>query len=189
MAIKVGEFFVDLVVDAASGNLSVRNLITTLGELEVTSLGSSIGIAKVANAFADLAGRSIDAATELSILAELTGKPTSELQQWQKAFELMLVPASAVGSAVRGVQSAMRDINVGNMRLEIDERYTYTDEKGDTLTEESKSETTLTQSSEFTRHDIDTTVTNNMFGWLIKAGVKVEFGKGIIGCLYFPKRD
>ena len=43
------------------------------------------------------------------------------------------------------------EIQVGEVQLKIDERFTYTDESGDTRTETSNTQTTLTTSDEFAK--------------------------------------
>lgn len=115
MAGKVGELFIDLVVDAASGNLSVRQLITAIGDLETRTLGGMIGVSKIADSLAGLAAKSMDTAAALSDLSGVTGVSPDKLQKWGLAFESMRIPSSEVAQGIRGVQKAMSDVGKGHM--------------------------------------------------------------------------
>jgi len=63
-------------------------------------------------------------------------------------------------------------ITVGQVRLQIDERYTYTDELGNTATLESSSNSTLSQSSNTSYASSNTTVSENVIGVKVEGGVE-----------------
>ncbi|UCC31555.1 MAG: hypothetical protein JSU86_04605, partial [Phycisphaerales bacterium] len=67
------------------------------------------------------------------------------------------------------------ELTVGDMRLQIDERYTFTDQEGQTVSEESSSSSTLSrsQSTKFSRSD--TRTTENLIEASAKIGYKQEF--------------
>lgn len=62
------------------------------------------------------------------------------------------------------------NITVGEMRLQIDERYTYTDEQGNTVSQESSSNTTLASSSNSSYSDTNGDVLEIMGGADIRTG-------------------
>ncbi|WP_166263618.1 thrombospondin type 3 repeat-containing protein [Marinobacter caseinilyticus] len=65
-------------------------------------------------------------------------------------------------------------IDVGNVRLQIDERYSYTNEAGEVISQESSSNTTLAtaESTSFTTSTSDTTE------WGVEASLRAGFGTG-----------
>lgn len=63
-------------------------------------------------------------------------------------------------------------ITVGQVRLQIDERYTYTDEQGNTATVESSSNSTLSQSSNTSYASSNTTVSQNVIGAKVEGGIE-----------------
>jgi hypothetical protein len=72
------------------------------------------------------------------------------------------------------------DITVGNMRLQLDERFSFTDETGQTITQESSTSTTLERSEESGFSNSDTDVTGNSQEWFINGGVELEFDKSFV---------
>jgi len=107
MGTRIGEFFVDLVVDAATGNLSVRQLVAAFGELESTSLGGVYGVSKIVGAMLDLAVASIDAAAGLMDLETRTGLSAQAIQKWQIAAQRANVSAATINTTIFGFQRAM----------------------------------------------------------------------------------
>jgi len=105
MGKKIGEFFVDITVDAMSGNLSVRQLVSALGDLEASALGGAFGVTKAVDKFVDMAKGAMNAAIGLEMLRALTGESTSTLQRWTKAAEATRIGADVVVSGLRGYQS------------------------------------------------------------------------------------
>jgi len=115
VATKVGECIVDIVVDAASGNLSVRQLIVAIGDLQASALGGMVGISKIAGALGTLAEHSMATAASLSDLSGVTEVSPEKLQRWGLAFESMRIPSAALGQGIRGVQKAMADVGKGKV--------------------------------------------------------------------------
>lgn len=111
MGIKVGEFFIDLAVDAASGNLSVKQLIGAMGELEVASLGGTYGLAKIAESFYGLAKAAVETSVDLLSLRDVTGADPKMVQGWQMAGEKIGVSAGAIKSSIKGVGDTMAAIS------------------------------------------------------------------------------
>ena len=97
------------------------------------------------------------------ILADTDG---DQLSDSQELFELNRDPRVADLPEV--------SIDVGNVRLQIDERYSYTDESGQVVTQESNTSTTLAKSdnTSFTRTD---TGTNE---WSVGLSVRGGVGNG-----------
>lgn len=80
---KIGEFFIDLVVDAAKGELTVGNLIKSMGELEVASVGELAVLAALANKFEQVTKATIASSQALYDYHAMTGASSESLQKWQ----------------------------------------------------------------------------------------------------------
>lgn len=113
MATKVGEFFVELAVDAASGNLSVKQLVGALGELDVASVGTVGVISKVADTLVKMAMAATQTAVELTGLAEVTGAEPKLVQQWEKAAERVLHHSGTITKAIRAVNEMNKGLSIG----------------------------------------------------------------------------
>ena len=111
MGTKVGEFFIDMVVDAASGELSVRKLVGALGDLEVAALGETWGAAKIAQKFADMAENAMTAAHAFTMFTATTDISWQKLQQWQIALRNVTKPEE-VTAAFNSVLKAGADMEL-----------------------------------------------------------------------------
>ncbi len=96
------------------------------------------------------------------VLADTDGDKFSD---YEELIELNRNPRIADLPAV--------NISVGQVRLQIDERFSYTDEQGTLITEESSSNTSLSQSSNtsFSRADSGVTTNTFSFGSETRAGL------------------
>lgn len=113
MATKVGELFVELAVDAASGNLSVRQLVGALGDLDVASV-TTVGIlAKIGETLWGMAKAATDTAVELTALHDLTGVNPQMVQQWEKAAVSVGVHSGTIIKAITAVNQMNRRLATG----------------------------------------------------------------------------
>jgi len=110
VATKVGEFFINLAVDAASGNLSVNQLVAALGKLDVVSVTSVGIISKVADSLWGMARAATGTAVEMSILRDTTGVDTKLAQQWERAAQRINVHAGSITKSIQGVNDMMGGI-------------------------------------------------------------------------------
>lgn len=104
---KLGEFFIDLFVDSANGELTVGNLVTKMGELEATTLGALGILAEFAKHLAAMTDASINASLSLQDMNTLTGVNTQELQKWIRVAEHLNVPVENVLSTFKNLSSAL----------------------------------------------------------------------------------
>lgn len=107
MATKVGEVFISLAVDAASGNLSVNELVGALGKLDVASVATVGILSKITGVLSGMATAAANTAVEMSELHDITGADPKIVQQWEKAAQRINVHAGSIVSAVRGVNDMM----------------------------------------------------------------------------------
>lgn len=93
---KLGEFFIDLVVNAGSGELTVKNLISSMGELQAVTVGEIGVLYELGVRLAAITDASIKSALGLEDYASKTGESTVALQEWQAAAEKAHVSGSTV---------------------------------------------------------------------------------------------
>ena len=105
MATSVGELFITLAVDAVSGNLSVRQLASALGDLDVVSVGSVGIITKITQALYDMASAATLTAVDLESLKDTAGTDPKMTDQWEKTAQRIGIHAGAIMQAIRGVNA------------------------------------------------------------------------------------
>lgn len=110
MANKVGDFFIDILVDAASGNLSVKQLIAAMGDLEVASLGGTYGLTKIAGKIADVAKVASDASVDLMNLKAQTGADPHQVQQWEMAAKAITGHSVDIRGEIQSITDQMSKI-------------------------------------------------------------------------------
>ncbi len=113
MATKVGELFVDLVIDAATGKMSVRQLVGALGDLQVSSVATVSGLTKIAEAFIDLAKSATDTAVSLTALHDIAGADPKVVQQWEKAAQSVTGHAGTIIKAITSVNEINKGLATG----------------------------------------------------------------------------
>lgn len=110
---KLGEFFVELLVDAGSGSLTVKDLIGKFGDLDAIATSVIGGLAVMGEKFAALADRAFDAAAGFELFTSQSGLSAQELQKWQIVAEQANVSAGAVTSSVMALQKNLAEIRMG----------------------------------------------------------------------------
>lgn len=110
---KIGEFFVELLVDAGNGSLTVKDLVTKFGALDAVAASVIGGLAIMGEKFAALADRAFDTAAGFEAFTSQTGLSAQELQNWQIIAEQANVSADAVKSSVMGLQNQLAEIRLG----------------------------------------------------------------------------
>ena len=100
---KLGEFFVSVVVDSAKGDLSVRGLVSRFGELETGALASLGAVSGVADALASMTNGAIGTALAIGDFSAKTGLSTKELQKWQAAGMGVGLSAEQVAGGIESI--------------------------------------------------------------------------------------
>lgn len=130
----IGEFFVSLTVDAASGALTVGNLVQSFGELELATIAEIGALWQMGIAMA----RMVDEGMKLSLGFEQftmhTDMSAQALQRWQRVAELSHASASDVTSSVESLSKSLSNLELGksNPSLESFQRMgvNFLDAKG-----------------------------------------------------------
>lgn len=110
---KLGEFFIDLVVNAGSGELTVKNLVSQMGELEAATVGEIGALFELGVRLAAVADHSIKSALGLEEYASRTGESTVKLQEWQAAAEMAHVSAETVHKTFDNLSQGLESMKWG----------------------------------------------------------------------------
>lgn len=113
MSVKVGEFFLEMAVDAASGNLSVNQLVGALGKLDVVSIGTVGVLGKITDTLWGMAKAATGTAVEMSVLRDIAGTDPKIVQQWEKAAQRININAGSVVKAIQAVHDMNKKIEAG----------------------------------------------------------------------------
>lgn len=110
---KLGEFFIDLVVNAGNGQLTVKNLVSSMGELEAATVGEIGALWELGIRLAAITDASIKSAMGLEAFHSKTGESTTKLQEWQAAAEKAHVAGETVTSTFDNLSKGLEDIKWG----------------------------------------------------------------------------
>lgn len=110
---KLGEFFIDLLVDAGKGELTVGNLVKQFGELEAVSL-AEIGILwELGSRLASVSDQAIQTALGMERLGAETGTSGEEWNRWSIRAKLAHSSGESLKSAVQGITSGLAKLRMG----------------------------------------------------------------------------
>lgn len=111
---KIGEFFISLFVDAGQGELTINNLVSSMGELEVASVGEVAILFELANKLAMMTDASIKSAMGFHDYAVATGASTEALQKWQAAAAHVNISGEAVAGTLEKISSNLAGLQFGH---------------------------------------------------------------------------
>lgn len=110
---KLGEFFMDLVVNAGSGEMTIKGLISKMGELEAVTVGQIGVLYELGVRLAELSDHSVKTALGLKSFTSITGESTIKLQSWRAAAEMVNVSAETVDSTFTNLKKGLEDMRWG----------------------------------------------------------------------------
>jgi hypothetical protein len=111
--VKIGELFVDLMIDGAGGAMTISDLTSRMGDLEIAALGDVSILATLAVGIAKLSDQAMEAAASMFRFESQTGLSAEKLQMWQAVGEQAAVSADAVASSVAGLERNLAAIRMG----------------------------------------------------------------------------
>jgi hypothetical protein len=109
---KLGEFFIDLIVDTAKGELTVGNLVSRMGELEVASVGALGILVELSEKLAGFTDTAIKMSLGLKDISTLTDVNTQDFQKWVRVAEHMQVSGEAVTSTVKSLSASIAEMKL-----------------------------------------------------------------------------
>lgn len=110
---KIGEFLIELLVDSGSGSVTLGDLVSKFGELEIASLREIAVLTTFAAKMGRIADQAMATAVAFSNFENQTDLSSQELQRWQIVAEQANVSADAVSNSVVGLQRAIASFRLG----------------------------------------------------------------------------
>lgn len=110
---KLGEFFIELVVDAGEGVLTLGELVKKMGELEAVSVGELAVLFEMAEKLANMTMAAVGTALSIEQVVSKTGVSQREFQKWTSIVAQAHVTGDAFSQAVVGVGAALTDLHHG----------------------------------------------------------------------------
>lgn len=117
---KVGEFFLELVVDASKGEVTIGNLVQMMGQLEVASVGEIAVLLKLAQTLNTITTEFLNSSLGLHDFSIHTGVSTKTLQEWQAMARHTTTNADDVATSLSGItrqMSLMKDFGQTNQPI------------------------------------------------------------------------
>ncbi len=109
----IGEFFVSLTVDAASGALTVGNLVQEFGALEVATVAEIGLLWELAVQLARVTDEGLKASLGFAQFTMHTGLSAQELQRWQIVAEQAHGSAADVAGTVENLTKHLANLAIG----------------------------------------------------------------------------
>lgn len=110
---KIGEFVIDLFVDAAKGELTIGNLVKSMGDLEVASVGEIAILTALADKLVEITQASMKSAVGFEEYAASTGASTDALQRWQAAGKMVGISNEAVADSLGMISQGLAGLPYG----------------------------------------------------------------------------
>lgn len=111
---NIGEMFIDLVIDAGKGELTLGSLVTKMGDLELASVGEIAILAKLAQTLESLTAGEIEHALHLSHLTETTNESTESFEKWGRLASILGHDSKEIQSAMKGLDDMFGDLAQGS---------------------------------------------------------------------------
>lgn len=114
---KLAEFFISLVVDAESGELTIKRLIASIGDLEAITVGQIGAFFELANGIAEITDEHLKYALSLEKASQETDVGTDALQRWLHVAKSTEIPgmAESMQSALGVAAKMVHDWRLGLM--------------------------------------------------------------------------
>jgi hypothetical protein len=104
---SLGEFVATLTVDTAGGGVTVKELISSFGELEASTLGEIGALATLAGVMGELADHGIALASGFRDFSNQTGLSMRGLERWQIAGGQVGISAEKMAGSIKALQDQL----------------------------------------------------------------------------------
>lgn len=111
---KIGEFVLDLFVDATKGELTVGNLIKSIGSLSVVSVGQIAILEALADRLVMVSQAAMHTAESLTHYASATGGSTEQLEKWPAAGRMVGATNEDVASSLTAITTGLTALKFGD---------------------------------------------------------------------------
>lgn len=111
---KLGEFFLSVVVDATTGQLTIKNLISSIGDLEAITVAQIGAFFEMANAIAEVTESTMKASLGIERNVSGLDMHADAMQRWQNvAKETLLTTPEEMADAIKYLSQGIADYNLG----------------------------------------------------------------------------
>jgi len=117
VGLKIGELFVDLLVDTSNGQLEVGELVSRIGQLEIASLGAAGILATLGIGIANLVDSTIQYSGSIEDLHIQTGLSTEAIQRWVMAGQQFRVSAQTTMGGLESLSHGLEKLHQGNPQI------------------------------------------------------------------------
>lgn len=100
---KLGEFFISLVVDAQQGELTVKRLVSSIGDLEAITVGQIGALFMLGNALAEITDLHVKAALGIGETSRELDISSEALQRWENVAKM-----SASQGAITNIDAMLK---------------------------------------------------------------------------------
>lgn len=104
---SLGEFVATLTVDTAGGGVTVKELISSFGELEASTLGEIGALATLSAALGEMADHGMAVASAFRDFTNQTGLSMHGLERWQIAGSQVGVSAEKMAGSIKSLQDQL----------------------------------------------------------------------------------
>ena len=110
---KVGEFFVDMGINATPGATTLKDFMGSMMGMRMSTLSAIGALGTVGTFLMGTADMASNAAVSFQKFNNQTGLSTTELQNWQRAAKMVNVDANTVANGIFGLQMRLAEFARG----------------------------------------------------------------------------
>lgn len=109
---KVGEFFVDMGINATAGATTLKDFIGSMGRMRLSTLSTIGALGTVGSYIMGIVDQSSNAAVSFQKFSNQTGLSSQELQRWQIVAKQANVSAGDIAGSIQNLQSKLATIRL-----------------------------------------------------------------------------
>jgi len=109
---KVGEFFVDMGINASPGATTLKDFLGTMGKMRMSTLATIGALGTIGGYIMGTVDQASNAAVAFQKFSNRTGLSAQELQRWQIVAKQANVSADAVAGSVMNLQSRLANVRL-----------------------------------------------------------------------------
>ena len=109
---KVGEFFVDMGINASPGATTLKDFLGSMGKMRMSTLATIGALGTIGTYIMGTVDQASNAAVAFQKFSNQTGLSAQELQRWQIVAKQANVSADAVAGSVKNLQSRLATVRL-----------------------------------------------------------------------------
>jgi hypothetical protein len=109
---KVGEFFVDMGINASPGATTLKDFLGSMGKMRMSTLATIGALGTIGTYILGVTDSASNAAVSFQKFSNQTGLSAQELQRWQIVAKQANVSADTVAGSVKNLQSRLATVRL-----------------------------------------------------------------------------